>query len=111
MVDTWDPHDVFDAPDRYIDMYDRTDPKREIIYPVYGRPEYTTDDELEHVRARCAAKATMVDTWIGSLVDHLERPGLADDVEETTFGALCDGDSDALVYISQQYSRPEDLND
>lgn len=78
-VDTWDPHEPFDPPLHYLALYD--DPSyegQEIIYPQYGRCDYMTDDELAHVRALYAGEVTMVDTWIGYLLDMVERLGLLD---------------------------------
>jgi arylsulfatase A-like enzyme len=78
-VDAWDPHEVFDAPDHYIERYDDFEGD-EVIYPAYGRPDYMSDDELEHVRARYAAKVTMVDRWTGRLLETIDDLGLRDDV-------------------------------
>jgi arylsulfatase A-like enzyme len=78
-VDAWDPHEVFDAPEHYIERYDDFDGD-EVIYPVYGRADYMSDDELAHVRARYAAMVTMVDRWTGRLLETIDDLGLRDDV-------------------------------
>jgi len=80
-VDAWDPHEVFDAPQHYIDMYDDTGGDvDEIIYPVYGRPDYMSAEERDHVNARYKANVTMVDRWVGELIETVDRLGLSDDV-------------------------------
>ena len=78
-VDTWDPHEPFDPPPHYLRMY--AEPGYDgqaLIYPEYGRGEYMTDAERNHVRALYAGEVTMVDTWVGYLLDTVERLGLLD---------------------------------
>lgn len=76
-IDMWDPHEPFDAPAadlaRYADPSFKGD---EIIYPSYGRVEYMTPAELDHVRALYAALVTLSDRWIGHLLDTLASTGL-----------------------------------
>ncbi len=78
-VDTFDPHEPWDPPRWYVDLYDPGYDGEEVIYPAYGRDDYMTRDELRHMRALYAAEATMVDRWIGKLVMRLEDLGLAED--------------------------------
>ena len=78
-IDTWDPHEPFDPPAHYLKLY--ADPEYEgdqIIYPQYGRSTYMTEEELKHVRALYAGEVTMVDRWIGHLLDKVEQLGLLD---------------------------------
>lgn len=78
-VDAWDPHEVFDPPAHDVERYDDFDGD-EVIYPAYGRPDYMSDEELDHVRARYAGMVTMVDRWMGRLLDAVDDLGLRDDV-------------------------------
>ncbi|MFP8957650.1 sulfatase [Natrialbaceae archaeon A-CW3] len=81
VVDSWDPHEIFDAPTQYIEQYADTEYNGdEIIYPAYGRPDYMSEEELNHVKARYQAKISMVDRWVGELIDAVDRLGLSDDV-------------------------------
>ena len=79
-VDTWDPHEPWDAPDWYVKRY-KPDYDGRQITPPYG--EYLehglTDDDLETARAMYSGKLTMVDRWIGRLVDRINSMGLKDD--------------------------------
>ena len=78
-VDTWDPHEPFDPPAHCLERY--ADPSYDgqtIMYPQYGRPDYMTPEELNHVRALYAGEVNLVDTWVGQLVDTVERLGLLD---------------------------------
>jgi len=76
-VDVWDPHEPFDPPIHYLRRY--ADLKEEVennIYPCYGRCDYMTEAELKRVRALYAGEVTMVDTWVGQLIDTTERLGI-----------------------------------
>ena len=78
-VDTWDPHEPFDPPLHYLRMYaDLNDEIDNIIYPAYGHCDYMSKAELQRVRALYAGEVTMVDTWVGRLLDAVERFGLAE---------------------------------
>jgi arylsulfatase A-like enzyme len=78
-VDMWDPHEPFDAPSfdlaRYADPAFRGD---QVIYPQYGRPDYFTPEEHNHVRALYAALVTLADRWLGHLLDKLDVVGLSE---------------------------------
>jgi hypothetical protein len=79
-VDTFDPHEPWDAPQHYVDMYDPGYEGENPNYPVYGFwEEYLTPRELDHIRAEYRAEATMVDHWFGVLLDKLDALDLAED--------------------------------
>jgi arylsulfatase A-like enzyme len=80
-IDTFDPHEPWDPPQHYVDMYDPGYSGRIFEAPSYGiRTEMgITDRELQHIRARYAGEVTMVDTWFGRLLETLENLGIADD--------------------------------
>ena len=77
-VDTWDPHEPWDAPpyytERYWPGYDG-----ELIEPVYGYwpdvPGFTRE-RLEKAHASYCGEITMVDTWLGYLLQRVENMGL-----------------------------------
>jgi arylsulfatase A-like enzyme len=78
-VDTWDPHEPFDPPRWYVDRY-RPGWDGRTVYPCYGPPASygLSDDDVELARACWAGKLTMVDRWIGRLLDRLDSMGLLD---------------------------------
>lgn len=80
-VDTFDPHEPWDPPKHYIDMYDPDYEGRVFDAPSYGvrKRMGITDRELTHIRARYAAEVTMVNTWFGNLVTKLSNLGILDD--------------------------------
>jgi len=75
-VDTFDPHEPWDPPRHYVDMYNPGYEGEEVIYPVYGPCDFLTEKELKHCRALYAAETTMVDRWIGMLLEKIEDLGL-----------------------------------
>ncbi len=98
-IDTFDPHEPWDPPRHYIDMYDPGYTGRVFEAPTYGLREQMgiTDEELEHIRARYAGEVTMVDTWVGELLRAVERLGIWDEtliVFTSDHGTLFDGPGD-----------------
>lgn len=77
-VDTFDPHEPWDPPKWFVDLYDPGYQGEEVIYPVYGPCDYLTKEELKHMRALYAGEATLVDKWIGKLLSKIEDLGLLD---------------------------------
>lgn len=78
MIDCFDPHEPFDPPQHYTDLYDPAYGGEEIVWPTYGFNKLT-EEETEHVRALYAGELTMVDRWIGFFLDKLEQLGLMED--------------------------------
>ncbi len=77
-IDTWDPHEPWDAPAYYTELY-RPDYDGEVIDPIYGRwPEVPgfTQDRLDKAHAAYCGEVTMVDTWLGYLLRKIENMGL-----------------------------------
>jgi arylsulfatase A-like enzyme len=78
VVDSWDPHEPWDPPKHYVDLYDPGYKGLEMILPFYGPTRAMSDAELNHMRALYAAKVTMVDTWFGKFIDKVRELGLLD---------------------------------
>ena len=78
-VDTWDPHEPWDAPDFYAALY-KADYDGRHIYPAYGkwREHGLTEEDLESVRATYRGEVTMVDRCVGRLLEKLDVLGLRD---------------------------------
>jgi arylsulfatase A-like enzyme len=77
-VDTFDPHEPWDPPEWYVNLYDPGYKGEEVTYPVYGPCDYLTPEELKHVRALYAGEVTMVDRWVGYLLKRVRNLGLWD---------------------------------
>lgn len=80
-VDTFDPHEPWDPPQHYVDMYDPGYTGRVFEAPTYGLRKMMgiTDREIQHIRARYAGEVTMVDTWLGQFLEAVDRFGIADE--------------------------------
>ena len=77
-VDTFDPHEPWDEPHYYIDRYAPNYTGDELMEPAYEPADYATQSEIEYMRCMYAGKLTMVDRWVGHLLDGVKRMGLAD---------------------------------
>lgn len=98
-IDTFDPHEPWDPPQHYIDMYDPGYDGRVFDAPSYGlrRKIGITDRELAHIRARYAGEVTMVDTWFGNLIAKLSNLGILDEtlvIFTADHGTCFDGPGD-----------------
>jgi arylsulfatase A-like enzyme len=79
MVDTFDPHEPWDPPRAYIDRYDPGYQGDELFEPAYEPAEYASSEEIRHMRCMYAGELTMVDRWIGHLLDVVDRMKLWDE--------------------------------
>lgn len=80
-LDTFDPHEPWDPPQWYEDMYDPGFKGRRFDAPTYGivRKLGYTPREVKNIRARYAAEVSMVDASLGRLLTTLDDLGIADE--------------------------------
>jgi arylsulfatase A-like enzyme len=81
-VDTWDPHEPWEPPVWYGRRYDPNYklPATYKIPPYYYYKEAgQTDEDLEAARIGYLGEITMVDRYIGRLLERLESLGVLDD--------------------------------
>ena len=78
-VDSWDPHEPWDAPEYYTALY-RPDYDGRQLYPTYGkwREAGLTEDDVDTAHATYCGEVTMVDRWVGRLLDKLDVLGLTE---------------------------------
>ena len=76
-IDEFDPHEPFDTPNPYASMYDPDWEGPHLIWPPYTRGAIArgviSDREGRQVRASYGAKLTMIDAWLGRVLDVLDR--------------------------------------
>ncbi len=79
-VDTWDPHEPWDAPEYYTSLYHADYGGRQ-IYPSYGRWDEAglSREDVDLAHATYCGEVTMVDFWVGRLLAKLEVLGLRED--------------------------------
>ncbi len=65
ILEPFDPHEPWDPPHEFVDMYDPSYQGKEIITPKYGPPDYINDKELTHMRAHYSGEVTFLDKWFG----------------------------------------------
>ena len=79
-VDTWDPHEPWDAPDYYTEPY-WPGYDGEVVQPPYchwqNAPGFT-EKLVDKAHATYMGEITMVDTWIGHMLRRVEDMGLMD---------------------------------
>ena len=77
-IDTWDPHEPWDAPTYYTELY-LPGYDGEVVRPTYGywrdEPGYT-EERVATAHATYCGEVTMVDTWVGYLLRLVENMGL-----------------------------------
>lgn len=83
MVEAFDPHEPFDVPDSYMELYGGNG---ELDRDYYEIPQYrrvsesdVSDGAVDYLQRRYSALVTMTDHWFGKLTDKLHELGLFDD--------------------------------
>ncbi len=74
-VDSFDPHEPWDPPPHYIDLYSHDYDGADIFWPKYTDASFYTPGEAERMRARYMGEITMCDRWIGRVLDTIDRVG------------------------------------
>jgi arylsulfatase A-like enzyme len=77
-IDTWDPHEPWNAPDYYTELY-WPGYDGELIRPLYGywreAPGFS-EERVKKAHATYCGEVTMVDTWFGYLMRKVKDLGL-----------------------------------
>ena len=78
-VDSFTPHETWDAPIHYYDLYGSRDVREPICLvapygPISKNPEI--EERLTSIKANYAGLVTLVDTWFGQLINTIDRLGL-----------------------------------
>ena len=76
VVDSFDPHEPWDPPQKYIDLYDEGYDGDEPIVPNYEKAGWIGGRELERMRNLYAANVTLADRWLGNFLNKVDDLGL-----------------------------------
>ena len=78
-VDTWDPHEPWNPPPWYTERY-MPDYDGRLVAPCYARyqEQGISDEDMAVARATYAGEVSMVDHWVGYLLQKVESMNLAD---------------------------------
>jgi len=87
LVDSFDPHEPWDPPHEFVDMYDPGYEGKHVITPEYGKTDYLDEKELKHMCAHYAGEVTMVDKWFGRFVEKVDELNL---LKNTIFIVISD---------------------
>ena len=77
-VDCFSPHEPWDAPVHYVDLYSPGYQGERVMAPAYAPPDYLSAAELAFVKAMYAAEISLVDHWLGVFLNALDTMALAD---------------------------------
>ena len=77
-VEVFDPHEPFDVPTKYMDMYEGIYTGPYFECPNYGEVD-VPEEAVDYIRRRYAALITMTDAHFGRLIDKMKELGLYDD--------------------------------
>ena len=82
-VDEFDPHEPFDTPAPWANMYDPDWQEEMMIWPPYavGAIEngVLTERQAHHIRCNYGSKLSMIDHWFGKILDAMDNNKLWDD--------------------------------
>ncbi len=110
-IDTWDPHEPWDAPGYFTELY-MPDYDGEVVQPIYAHwqdaPGFD-EARVNKAHATYCGEITMVDTWVGYLLRRLENMGLMDHttVIFTTDHGFYFGEHDGLFGKMTFDKRPD----
>ncbi|MCH1984522.1 sulfatase [Ruminococcus sp. OA3] len=74
-VEAFDPHEPYDVPEKYLDLYEKDYIGFDVNHPDY-QPNIFTREETQHLKNRCKALMTMTDAHIGEILDVLDAYGM-----------------------------------
>jgi arylsulfatase A-like enzyme len=77
-VESFDPHEPWDAPKEFVDMYCPNYSGRELIFPP-GLVSAVSAGEFRRIKAHYAGECSHVDKWCGRVLDTVDELGLRDD--------------------------------
>jgi len=78
-VDSFDPHEPWDPPSPYSEMYPVDEYSGPPIIWAGGLSDDWTIEELRHYRAQYAGEVSLVDAWVGRLMERIDSLGLLED--------------------------------
>ena len=82
-VDEFDPHEPFDTPDNWADMYDGSWEGPHLVWPPYAvdalKEGVISEADARQIRAQYGGKLSMIDHWLGRVLDALDETNAWDD--------------------------------
>jgi arylsulfatase A-like enzyme len=79
VVDAYDPHEPWDPPRKYVEMYSDPYEGPEPYLPSSGPSDWMTKAQLERMHALYSGEVTMMNAWLGRFLDKMDEMGLDED--------------------------------
>jgi arylsulfatase A-like enzyme len=73
-LEAFDPHEPFDCPRRYLDLYNDIWDRYLYTWPQYGQidPQLDDPESIAHIQKQYAGTVSMADAWLGKLLDKMD---------------------------------------
>jgi len=71
VVDNYDPHEPWDPPEEYVNLYSDGYSGPEPFTSSSGPSDWLTEPQLERMKALYAGEVTMMDAWLGRFLDKM----------------------------------------
>ncbi len=78
-IDSFDPHEPWDPPKKYADMYRTEWPVERYLFGYPIDTNSVRREDYPYIRDLYAGEVTYTDAWIGRFLEKVERMGLLDD--------------------------------
>ena len=78
-VDSFDPHEPWNPPANYREMYSDETDVADVIWAAYGVKHPYTPKEIRRMRANYAGECTLVDRWFGHFFEQFLKSAFAGD--------------------------------
>lgn len=75
-LDTFDPHEPWDAPEKFLEPYSWNANGDKVFWPHSGKAGRYPAADLENMRSLYKAEVSQTDFWIGQLLAHLRKKNL-----------------------------------
>ena len=72
-IDAFDPHEPWDAPQKYLEPYPWNPQGDAVFWPHSGDASRYNEADLENMRSLYRAEVSQTDYWVGQLLEHLEK--------------------------------------
>ena len=115
-VDSFTPHETWEAPIHYYDLYGSRDVREPICLvapygPISKNPEI--EERLTSIKANYAGLVTLVDAWFGQLINTIDRLGLKENtlvVFLSDYGTNFGENADRITGKPANYMYPGTMN-
>lgn len=77
-IDTFDPHEPWDAPSKFQGLYPLNQRAEAVFWPHSGNANRYSKAELENMRSLYRAEVSQTDYWVGQLLDNLQKHKVLD---------------------------------